>query len=68
MWTGFSLTWRHGRTVYRITVSNAEHRGNGVRSAAIDGVQVPSDAIPIEDDGQTHEIAVELGVPLATTS
>jgi cyclic beta-1,2-glucan synthetase len=68
MWAGFSLTWRHGRTEYHISVSNAERRGVGVRSATIDGVQVPVDAIPFEDDGRTHEIAVELGVPLTAPS
>jgi cyclic beta-1,2-glucan synthetase len=68
MWAGFSLTVRHGRAVYHISVSNADHRGAGVRLATIDGVQVPSDVIPFEDDGQTHEIVVELGVPLAASS
>ncbi len=68
MWEGFTLTCRHGRASYHISVSNAERRGVGVRSVTIDGVQVPNDAIPFEDDGQTHEIVVELGVPLTAPS
>ena len=68
MWEGFTLTCRHGRAWSRISVSNAERRGVGVRSVTIDGVQVPNDAIPFEDDGQTHEIVVELGVPLTAPS
>jgi cyclic beta-1,2-glucan synthetase len=61
MWPGFTFTWRSGRATYHITVSNPENRGCGVRRAQIDGELVDADAIPLKEDGQVHEVVVELG-------
>ena len=61
MWPGFSFTWRNGRTTYHITVTNPEHRCSGVRSALFDGTRVDAKAIPMRDDGQVHDVVVELG-------
>jgi len=60
-WPGFSLRWRVGRTRYEIAVSNPEHRGEGVAEALLDGVPVDPGAIPIVDDGATHEVRVVMG-------
>ena len=65
MWPGYTLDRRIGATLYRIVVSNPEHRCRGVRSAEIDGVSVDPLAIPLRDDGNTHDIAVVLGDPSA---
>ena len=51
---------------YRISVVNPEHRSRGVRSAEFDGVADDPDAIPLVDDGKTHEVVVQLGDPPAT--
>jgi cyclic beta-1,2-glucan synthetase len=61
MWTGYAIDWRVGRTLYRINVTNPEHRCRGVQSAEIDGVSVDPLAIPLHDDGRTHDVAVVLG-------
>jgi cyclic beta-1,2-glucan synthetase len=61
MWTTYSLEWTIGRTRYRIAVSNPEHRCRGVASATLDGAPVDSSAIPLEDDGRTHDVAIVLG-------
>jgi cyclic beta-1,2-glucan synthetase len=61
MWPGFSLTCRHGRTTYHVTVSNPERRCRGVCATTLDGVAVPPGAIPIDDDGGTHRVDVEIG-------
>jgi cyclic beta-1,2-glucan synthetase len=61
MWPEYSLDWRHGRTRYRISVQNPEHQYRGVRSAELDGVTVDARAIPLRDDGGTHEVAIVLG-------
>ena len=66
MWPGFTLRWRIGTTVYDITVTNPEHRCRGVRSATIDGATVSADAIPIQDDGRTHAISIEIGASVAS--
>jgi len=65
MWPEFSIRWRVGRTSYQITVVNPEHRCRGVRSAELDGAPIDPAAIPVLDDGQTHEIVVALGDPAA---
>jgi len=54
-------TGAFGRTLYRVTVTNPEHRCRGVQSAEIDGVSVDPLAIPLRDDGKTHDVAVVLG-------
>jgi hypothetical protein len=51
--------------LYRITVTNPEHRCRGVRSAALDGISVDPRAIPLRDDGKTHDVDVVLGNPVA---
>jgi cyclic beta-1,2-glucan synthetase len=61
MWPGYAIDWRIGRTLYRITVVNPEHRCCGVQSAEIDGVSVNPYAIPLHDDGNTHDVAVVIG-------
>jgi cellobiose phosphorylase/cellulose synthase/poly-beta-1,6-N-acetylglucosamine synthase-like glycosyltransferase len=61
MWREFSIDWRVGATTYHIAVQNPDHRSSGVRDAALDGSAIDPDAIPLLDDGQRHEILVELG-------
>ena len=68
MWSTYSLDWVVERTRYRIVVSNPEHRCRGVASATLDGAPVDADAIPVEADGRTHDIAIVLGhAPQPTT-
>ena len=62
IWPSFSIDWRVGeRTRYHISVLNPDHRSRGARSAALDGVTVDPNAIPLVDDGGTHEVVIELG-------
>ncbi|HSK10261.1 MAG TPA: protein ndvB, partial [Vicinamibacterales bacterium] len=64
-WDGYRLQWRHGRTTYRIAVSNPERRGRGVGSVQLDGLAVDPRAIPLVDDGETHEVVAVLGAAAA---
>ena len=66
MWPQFSLDWRFGGTLYRVTVTNPRHLSTGVRSATVDDRPVDPDAIPLVEDGGTHQVAIELGTPVAT--
>jgi cyclic beta-1,2-glucan synthetase len=61
VWPQYSLDWTVGRTRYRFTVSNPDHQSQGIRSAELDGVAVDAHAIPLEDDGATHEVIVVIG-------
>jgi len=60
-WPQYSLDWMVGRTRYRFTVSNPEHRSQGIGSAELDGVAVDAQAIPLEDDGAEHDVTIVLG-------
>jgi cyclic beta-1,2-glucan synthetase len=61
MWPTYTIDWRLGQTLYRITVMNPEHRCRGVQSAELDGVPIDARAIPLLHDGQTHHVVVTLG-------
>jgi cyclic beta-1,2-glucan synthetase len=61
MWPGFTIDWRFGRSVYQIRVENSLRRGGGVVRVELDGVPVDAAAIPLADDGSTHDVRVQLG-------
>ena len=58
-------TWytptRHRSAIYHIVVENAAGTGRGVRGVTVDAQAVPDGEIPLMDDGQIHEVRVELG-------
>ncbi len=60
-WPDYAIVWRFGRTRYEIAVSNPERRCRGIAEAELDGVPVDSGAIPLVDDGGTHQVRVVLG-------
>jgi cyclic beta-1,2-glucan synthetase len=62
-WPGYSISWRFGGTRYEITVVNPDRRCRGVGAAELDGTPVDARAIPLVDDGGTHEVRVVLGAP-----
>jgi len=61
MWSSCSLDWKHGRSLYRIAIQNPERQHHGVQSAMLDGVEVEPQAIPLHDDGRTHDVVIVLG-------
>jgi cyclic beta-1,2-glucan synthetase len=63
MWPKFSIEWRVGQTRYHISVVNPDHRCTGVRSAELDGAAIDPEAIPLLQDGKTHDVVVEIGAP-----
>jgi cyclic beta-1,2-glucan synthetase len=62
-WPEYTITWRFGRTRYEILVRNPERRCRGIAEAKLDGVPVDARAIPLVDDGATHEVRLLLGDP-----
>ena len=62
IWPTYSLEWRVGRALYRITVMNPERLCRGVASAMVDGKPVDPNAIPLlADDDVTYDVTVVLG-------
>lgn len=60
-WPGFELSYRHQSATYQILVDNSAGTGHGVQSIELDGQRVPNHAVPLSDDGQTHNVRVQLG-------
>ncbi|HEV8417840.1 MAG TPA: hypothetical protein VGQ43_03740 [Candidatus Udaeobacter sp.] len=60
-WPGFEMSYRHHSATYKIVVDNSAGTGRGVQSIELDGERVPNDTVPLTDDGQTHNVRVQLG-------
>ncbi len=60
-WREFEITYRRGRTTYRIKVENPMAIHRGVASVELDGAYQPAGEILLFDDGQTHSLRVVLG-------
>ena len=60
-WPQYDISWRHLSTRYEIRVCNPDRVCRGVVSAELDGVRVDPRAIPLVDDGATHEVRIALG-------
>jgi hypothetical protein len=55
------VTWRFLDSRYEIVVSNPGRRCRGVATATLDGAPVDWSAIPLVNDGGTHEVQIVLG-------
>jgi cyclic beta-1,2-glucan synthetase len=60
-WPGFSITYVHGRSLYRINVDNSERRGHGIARVELDGNRLKDGTITLEDDGREHRVQIQLG-------
>ncbi len=61
-WKRFEITYRHGGTLYRITVENPKGVCRGVSQVSLDGTPLSGEAlVPLSDDGSEHRVLVVLG-------
>ncbi|MEP6946098.1 MAG: glucoamylase family protein [Acidobacteriota bacterium] len=60
-WRGFEIDYRRADTLYRIKVENPSGFCRGVAEVRLDGELLPSNEIPIDADGQTHNVTILLG-------
>src|SRR5215471_13415920 len=60
-WRQFEITYRHGRSTYRIKVENPHSLCRGIVGVTVDGITQPDDFIALTDDGLTHEVSVIMG-------
>ena len=61
-WKRFEITYRHGDTLYRITVENPKGVCRGVSRVSLDGTPLLGEAlVPLSDDGREHQVRVVLG-------
>jgi cyclic beta-1,2-glucan synthetase len=59
-WKEFSLDYRFGSTIYRVSVANPSGVQKGVSSVSLDGNSCEG-RIPLVDDGRDHSVMVTLG-------
>ena len=62
-WPEYKISWRFRTSRYEITVSNPSRRCRGISTATLDGARVDARAIPLLDDGGTHDVQIVLGDP-----
>ncbi len=60
-WPEYRMSWRFLDSRYEITVSNPARRCRGVAEATLDGGPVDAAAIPLLNDGRTHNVRIVLG-------
>ncbi|HEY2904657.1 MAG TPA: protein ndvB, partial [Vicinamibacterales bacterium] len=60
-WPEYSIQWTFLDSRYDITVSNPAGRCRGVRTATLDGAPIDAAAIPLLNDGRTHDVRIVLG-------
>jgi cyclic beta-1,2-glucan synthetase len=66
-WPEYGMTWRFQDSRYEITVSNPARRCRGVIEATLDGAPVDAQAIPLVNDGRSHDVRIVLGDRPRTT-
>jgi len=62
-WPEYQICWRFLDSRYEISVTNPMRRCRGVSWATLDGAPVEAGAIPLVNDGRTHQVYVQLGDP-----
>ncbi len=59
-WPGYTMTYRHGETTYKIAVENKEGGTCQVASVELDGTAAPNCKISLTNDGKEHHVRVVL--------
>jgi cyclic beta-1,2-glucan synthetase len=62
-WQGFSLSYRHGETIYAIQVENPHGCERGVAWVEMDGQRVTGGVISLERGLVKHHVIVRMGEP-----
>lgn len=60
-WPGYKVNYRFGTTHYKIEVQNPQHVNRGIQQILLDGKQISNNLVPLEDDGQPHEVQIVMG-------
>jgi cyclic beta-1,2-glucan synthetase len=59
-WSGFSIEYRYGGSVYTITVQRSDGMESGMDEVTLDGVALQGRGIPLVDDGAMHAVQVTI--------
>jgi cyclic beta-1,2-glucan synthetase len=61
-WPGFTIAYRHGKTLYKIQVERAARAEDGSR-VTLDGRPLSEGRVRLVDDGREHTVVVRLSGP-----
>jgi len=64
-WPSYRITYRYKSSTYRIIVENPGAYTHGIGQLKLDGQVLDKSSIPLQDDGQTHEVKITLAGLLA---
>jgi cyclic beta-1,2-glucan synthetase len=59
-WPEYQISYRFGSSLYHILVKRPENQERRNIQIDMDGKDLAEEAIPLEDDGKTHEILIKL--------
>jgi len=57
-WNGFEISYKFGKTNYRIKVGNPKHVSQGIKTVRLDGETMADKVIHLHDDGHDHIVDV----------
>ena len=57
-WSGYSLKYKYGESVYNITVKNPESKNCGVEKFIYNGEEIQEKKIKLQNDGKINEIEI----------
>jgi cellobiose phosphorylase len=60
-WPVYEVNYRHGSATYQIRFDNTKRIGRGVQSVMLDGTVLTDAVVPLDDDGQAHDVRVVIG-------
>lgn len=59
-WDEYQINYRFGKTLYHIRVQNQQEAKRTKDKVSMDGKVLKDGVIPLADDGETHEVVVEI--------
>ncbi|MCE7987838.1 MAG: hypothetical protein DYG89_42275 [Caldilinea sp. CFX5] len=63
-WPGYTIRYRYGQAVYEIQVENPAGIDCGVHRLTLDGEPIAGNAIPLVDDGLSHQVVLTAVQPV----
>ena len=60
-WDGFSVKRKYRGANYEITVANPDRISKGIRSVTLNGAELDSNLVPLQDPGTSNKVEVVLG-------
>jgi len=60
-WREFEITYRRGKTTYRIKVENPHSLNRGVDTVELDGATQSNGEVSLVDDEKMHDVRVVMG-------